>query len=66
MKQGLNSENFRKRCKHLKDTWCSMLADAFSNETRVRQQAMDQRWTIHPMVDGCRRSDEPDREPPIH
>jgi uncharacterized membrane protein len=64
MKQGLNSDDFRKRCKHLQDTWCRMLSDAFSPETRVRQQASDQRWTIHPMVDGCRVTE--DREPPIH
>jgi hypothetical protein len=64
MKQGLDSDNFRKRCKHLQDTWCRMLREAFSKETRVKQQGLDQRWTIHPMVDGCRLVE--DREPPIH
>lgn len=64
LKQGLNSDKFYDRCKHLRDTWCRMLSDAFSEKTRLRQQALDERWTIHPMVDGCRPSDH--REPPIH
>ncbi|HEY6118563.1 MAG TPA: hypothetical protein VIV66_01330, partial [Pyrinomonadaceae bacterium] len=66
LKQGLDSENFRKRCEHLRDTWCSMLSDAFSKETRQKQQALHERWTIHPIVDGCRRSDDRDEPPPIH
>jgi len=64
VKQGLESEDFRNRCKHLKETWCRMLSDPERKETRVKQQRLDQRWTIHPMVDGCRAPD--DREPPIH
>lgn len=54
MRQGLNSANFRTRCEHLKRTWCSMLEDAFSERTRQNQQALHERWTIHPLVDGCR------------
>jgi uncharacterized protein YidB (DUF937 family) len=66
LKQGLNSDNFRQRCEHLKDTWCRMLSDAFSEKTRQKQQALDERWTIHPMVDGCRRRDDGGEPPPIH
>ncbi len=53
MREGLNSVNFRTRCKNLQTTWCSMLNDAFSGPTRKTQQGLEQRWTIHPMVDGC-------------
>jgi hypothetical protein len=57
MKQGLNSANFRTRCKNLKDTWCAMLNDAFSPPTRQTQQKLENRWAVHPMVDGCRPAD---------
>jgi len=57
MRQGLNSENFRIRCTNLRDTWCGMLHDAFSEPTRERQQGLEERWTIHPTVDGCRPVD---------
>jgi hypothetical protein len=64
MRQGLNSENFKKRCRNLKETWCSMLQQPFNEETRRSQQELHQRWTIHPMVDGCRpRNSAP---PPLH
>ena len=53
MKQGLSSANFRLRCEALRRTWCAMLSDAFSEPTRATQQDLDQRWTIHPVVDGC-------------
>lgn len=53
MKQGLSSANFRLRCEALRRTWCAMLSDAFSEPTRATQQSLDQRWTIHPVVDGC-------------
>lgn len=59
MREGLNSTNFRARCKNLKETWCSMLHDAFSEKTRQAQQGLHERWTIHPLVDGCRRVDPP-------
>jgi len=64
MRQGLNSPNFRARCEHLHHTWCSMLTDAFSEPTRQNQQGLHERWTIHPMVDGCRPADPP--PPPLH
>ena len=65
MKQGLNSAAFRKRCLNLRDTWCRMLSDAFSESTRQNQQALQERWTIHPFVDGCRQRDDHE-PPPIH
>lgn len=63
MRQGLNSSNFRTRCENLQRTWCSMLDDAFSETTRKNQQGLHQRWTIHPMVDGCRPEDAPPLPP---
>jgi len=63
MRQGLDSPNFRVRCENLKRTWCSMLQDALSETTGQNQQALQERWTIHPMVDGCRPADPP---PPLH
>jgi hypothetical protein len=54
MRKGLNSDAFRKRCENLRRTWCRMLNEAFDPETRKTQQGLDQRWTIHPFVDGCR------------
>jgi len=67
LEQGLNSDNFRKRCENLRTTWCSMLSDTFSEKTRQNQKALHERWTVHPFVDGCRRPDDHDREPPpIH
>lgn len=55
MKQRLNSDDFRKRCKHLQDTWCRMLSDAFTRQTTSVGSAMDDsppgRW-----LPGDRRS----------
>lgn len=63
MKEGLSSPAFKDRCKNLQRTWCSMLNDAYSEPTRQTQQGLHERWTIHPMVDGCRPADPP---PPLH
>src|SRR5689334_20348919 len=41
MKQRLNSDDFGKRCKHLQDTWCRMLSDAFTRQTTSVGSAMD-------------------------
>jgi len=59
IREGLNSLNFRARCENLKEIWCSMLHDAFSEKTQQTQQGLHERWTIHPLVDGCRRVDRP-------
>ncbi len=53
MREGLASNAFKKRCENLRQTWCTMLNDAFDPQTRTKQQSLEQRWTIHPMVDGC-------------
>ena len=53
MRQGLESENFRKRCENLRRAWCARLNDAFDPDTRKTQQGLEHRWTIHPLVDGC-------------
>jgi hypothetical protein len=60
MRQGLNSEKFRKRAEWLKRLWCGMLTNAFDPATRQTQQGLTHRWTIHPMVDGCDPGERPD------
>ena len=53
MRQGLNSDKFRRRAESLKKLWCVLLTEAFESGTRTTQQGLTHRWTIHPMVDGC-------------
>ena len=53
MRQGLNSDKFRKRADLLKKIWCALLMEPFNPETQTNQQGLTHRWTIHPMVDGC-------------
>jgi hypothetical protein len=60
MRQGLNSERFRKRAEWLHRLWCDQLQKAFDGETRGTQQRLEHRWTIHPAVDGCDPAVRPD------
>jgi hypothetical protein len=68
MRQGLNGDRFASRAKWLRKTWCEHLSDAFSPGTRTAQQGLANRWTIHPLVDGCdsNESNESDAFPPLH
>ncbi|MBZ9978723.1 hypothetical protein [Mesorhizobium sp. BR-1-1-10] len=59
IRDGLGSAAFRARCDNLRRTWCAMLNEAFDPETKRTQQGLDQRWTIHPMVDGCIPQEQP-------
>jgi hypothetical protein len=60
MRDGLGSAAFKTRCENLRRTWCAMLNEAFDPETKRTQQGLEQRWTIHPMIDGC----VPEQRPP--
>lgn len=60
MKQGLRSTDFKSQAVKLRDQWCAELTRAFAEPTRKTQQKLEQRWTIHPLVDGCRPASGPD------
>jgi hypothetical protein len=53
MRQGLESPAFRAMAVSIQQQWCSMLSVAFDANVRAHQERMINRWTIHPMVDGC-------------
>lgn len=50
---GLQSDKFRQRALWWRDKWCSALTDAYNEQTRTHQLVPENRWTIHPVVDGC-------------
>ena len=54
MRQGLESDAFRARATALRDRWCELLGERFKHDTVKTQQQPQERWTIHPAVDGCR------------
>jgi len=60
LRAGLGDADFRTRCETLRKAWCRRLDEAFSAETRQIQQGLEHRWTIHPAVDGCTPSPEPE------
>lgn len=53
MQQGLASEAFRAAAVAVKQAWCSLLTAAFDPAVLTTQQQPENRWTIHPLVDGC-------------
>jgi hypothetical protein len=53
MRTGLASDPFRKRATALRDRWCRLLSERFDEKVEQTQQGLDQRWTVHPAVDGC-------------
>jgi hypothetical protein len=52
MQQGLESQAFRQMAIAIRDNWCGVSA-AFHHATRTNQEQSQNRWTIHPLVDGC-------------
>lgn len=52
--RGLESDAFRRRTIWLKDRWCELISEAFSDPVHTSQGLRSQQWTIHPQVDGCR------------
>jgi len=57
MQQGLASPAFRAVAEKVKGQWCGLVTSAFSPGTRDNQIKPANRWTIHPLVDGCEGSD---------
>lgn len=53
MRQGLASRPFRDVAESIKKTWCGLLGEAFNPAVQTRQGLTENRWTIHPLVDGC-------------
>lgn len=66
MRQGLDSDKFTRRAKWLQRRWCGMLNEAFSDGVRQNQQGLTERWTVHPLVDGCVSEEEGSPYPRIH
>jgi hypothetical protein len=60
MRQGLDSPAFNLVAQAAKYQWCGLLSEAFDPGTRHIQP--QNRWTIHPQVDGCQPENQP---PPI-
>jgi hypothetical protein len=63
MRKGLASPTFRARAAFLRDTWCGLFTNAFAPATIAGQQKPEHRWTIHPDVDGCQPTEEPEPAP---
>jgi len=59
MRQGLESDKFRRRVEWLRGRWCALLGEAFDAGVRQTQQGLTHRWTVHPLVDGCQPGDAP-------
>jgi hypothetical protein len=59
MQLGLDSKKFRARAEWLRDRWCRLVRERFDPATIAAQGLPQNRWTVHPDVDGCRPSDGP-------
>jgi hypothetical protein len=66
VKKGLASPAFVAAAKNLRDTWCKLLTEAFAPPTVSAQGLPDNRWTIHPAVDGCSHDGAPLPPPPLN
>jgi hypothetical protein len=53
MTQGMNSTAFAALAKQIRDQWCAAIGESFKPGTRDNQKKQENRWTIHPLVDGC-------------
>ena len=60
--QGLASPAFAAVAKRIQRQWCDLLNEAFDPPTQTAQNLPQNRWTIHPAVDGC-KADVPPRPP---
>jgi hypothetical protein len=65
MRKGLASPAFTSAAKNMKTNWCELLREAFSPPTIHTQGQPENRWTIHPAVDGCSPDGSPLPPPPI-
>jgi hypothetical protein len=59
MRMGLESDAFAARAKALKERWCGLLSQRFEGPVGEAQQRLENRWTIHPAVDGCAPRETP-------
>ena len=62
MKRGMSSPAFADRVKAYVERECRGIQDAHAPATRQQQQKLENRWSIHPLVDGC-EPHEPDPDP---
>ena len=64
---GLESTKFSDRAVWLRDRWCELLREGFDGTVGQAQQGLTERWTIHPLVDGCAPAPAPPPPPdPLH
>jgi hypothetical protein len=57
----MDSPAFAALAKKIRDQWCAAIGDPFKPGTRDNQNRPENRWTIHPLVDGCQPVAAPPR-----
>jgi hypothetical protein len=57
MNQGLDSPDFAKAAKSLKDFWCSEINRARGAKGNAEQLLRSQRWAVHPLIDSCKEDE---------
>ncbi len=62
VQQGMSSAAFARQAKAYVEQECRGIREAHAPETRTKQQKLENRWSVHPLVDGC-VPDEPDPDP---
>jgi hypothetical protein len=76
--EGWNEIHPIKHCQHIgrwggswgidaklaRDHWCEAVGSVSSGLTRDNQKRPENQWTIHPLIDGCRPTND-DHNPPI-
>jgi hypothetical protein len=63
MKQGLGSAPFKARAIDIRGRWCKALHLVQDPGLHILQDQPENRWTIHPDIDGCDPAGTP---PPLH
>ena len=63
MKQGLGSAPFKARAIDIRGRWCKALHVVQDPGLHILQDQPENRWTIHPDIDGCDPAGMP---PPLH
>jgi len=59
MRAGLNSGAFRAAAQKVRDQWCAAIGQPFAPGVANAQALPENRWTIHPAVDGCQPAASP-------
>jgi len=59
MRAGLSSPAFAAAAKKVRDQWCAAIGQPFAPGIRIAQLKAENRWTIHPLVDGCQPAGSP-------